>query len=224
MDIKKHIRLAMFWLCFSVIAVVFLLKLWESGAFIFDRSAQVSSEFVIWNGKEYSYISGIYSEGRTIAKGNHDWKINAVKEDPTHTFVVARSFLDQYLVVSDDYAVPQSGKLTTVCWNGQYITDEEFLNVVAKIEAERFTSFTYETDGIYQFTDDQHMREMYFAYDNCPVATNFIGYMGKVRGEWVITTDISQDTINPDGFPKAYEVGCYVIPDEYVEMIDDYFD
>lgn len=224
MDMKKRIRLAIFLLCFSLIAVAFLLKLWESGAFIFVRSAKIGSEFVIWNDKDYSYINGIYSEGRTIAKGNNDWKINAVKEDPTHTFVVVRSFLDQYLVVSDDYTVPQSGELTTVCWNGKYISDEEFLDAVAKIEAEKSTSFTYETEAIFQLTDNQHLRELYFAYENCPVATNFKGYMGKVNGKWVMTSYISQDTREPDGSPKPYEVGCYIIPDEYVEIISNYFD
>ena len=94
-EMKKRILIA---LCvFVVLASVGLLvfRLWESGVFIFERTADVSLNRVIWNGKEYSPVSGEYTEGRTIAKGEGDWVVNAVKEDSAHTFIVARSFLDQ---------------------------------------------------------------------------------------------------------------------------------
>ena len=35
-------------------------------------------------------------------------KINEVKEDPTHTFIVLRSFLDQWLLVQEDYVIPSN--------------------------------------------------------------------------------------------------------------------
>lgn len=221
---KKRILIA---LCvFVVLASVGLLvfRLWESGVFIFERTADVSLNRVIWNGKEYSPVSGEYTEGRTIAKGEGDWVVNAVKEDSAHTFIVARSFLDQQLMVLDGYTVPTAGELTTVCWNGNYITDASFLKAVSKIETKKITDFTYETEGIFQLTDTQHMRALYFAYENCPVATNYIGYMGKVNGKWVITTDISADKTNADGLPKTNTVGCYVIPAEYHDILTKYFD
>ena len=219
---KKSWRIAIFCLLFVLVTIAIL---WKYDVFVFDRAEIVNSEQVVWNGKEYSPVSGEYTEGKTIAKRKDgNWEINSVEEDPSRIFIVARSFLDQYLMVADDYIIPTAGKLTVAAWNGDYITDVAFLEAVSKIEAERTTSFTYETEGIYQLTDDQKMRELYFAYEGCPVATNFKGYMGKVNGKWVITTDISQDTRNPDGSPKAYEVGCYVIPGEYAEIIDDYLD
>jgi len=203
-------------------AVVF--KLWESGAFIGNRSAEIRSNHVTWNGKEYSPISGAYAEGRTIAKGKEaDWVVNAVKEDPSHTFIVARSFLDDYLLVSNDYAVPVSGKLTTVSWNGTYISDPLFLDAVSSIESTKTDSFTYQTEGIFERKENQHMRELYFAYENCPVATNYKGYMGKVNGEWVITTHISQDSRTEDGSPKPHSVSCYKIPEEYRDILSKYF-
>ncbi len=223
---KKHvakIKIILIGLLLFIVSAGIVFKLWESGAFIFDRAAHISMEYVEWNGKKYSDISGEYSEGRTIAKGKGDWVINAVEEDPTHTFIVVRSFLDDRLLVSDDYAVPTDGELTVACWNGKYITDTAFLDAVSKIESEKTTSFTYETDGIFQLTDHQHMRQLYFSYEDCPVATNFKGYMGKVHGEWVITTFISQDTRNEDGSPKPYSVNCYVIPSEYWDILSKYF-
>lgn len=221
---KKHYKIILVCLVISIVVGAIVFKLWESGAFIFDRTASVGFGYVTWNGKEYSSISGDYTEGRTIAKDkNSSSVINMVKEDPSHTFIVARSFLDQYLLVSDDYIVPTTGNLTTVSWNGKYITNGEFLDAMAKIEAEKTTTFTYETKGIFQLTDTQHMRSLYFAYENCPVTTNFKGYMGKVNGEWVITTDISSDTKNNDGSPKPYSVSCYKIPSEYWDILSEYF-
>jgi hypothetical protein len=146
-----------------------------------------------------------------------------VQEDPSHTFIVARSFLDQSLLVSDDYTIPTSGKITTISWNGTYITDEAFLDAMASIEEEKVTTFTYETDGIYQLADNQHMRRLYFAYENCPVTTEFKGYMGKVNDEWVITTYISSNAKNDDGSSKPYSVSCYKIPSEYWNLLSEYF-
>lgn len=198
--------------------------LWHTGLFLYDPSAEIYLEYVSWNGREYSNISGSYTEGKRIVKGKKAWEINAVEEDPSHTFIVARTFLDQRLLVADDYNVPTEGKLTTVSWNDVYITDPLFLEAITKIEAEKTTSFTYETNGIYVLRENQHMRSLYFAYDNCPVTTNFIGYMGKVNGEWVITTYISEDTRNKDGSPKWYPVSCYRIPDTYWDILSEYFD
>ncbi len=220
---KNKLRIIFLCILFLAVIVQVVFKLWEGGVFIFDHSANISSNYVLWNGREYSSISGEYSEGRTIAKGGEDWVINSVKEDPTHTFIVARSFLDHYLMVADDYIVPTTGELTTVSWNGNYITDTAFLSAVSKIDAQKTTSFTYQTDGIYALNDNQHMRELYFAYENCPVATIFKGYMGKVNGEWVITTFISQDAQNDDGSPKTHSVGCYIIPNEYWGILYGFF-
>ena len=207
-------------ICLLIFIVAFIL--WKSDVFVSDHSADISSERVIWNGKEYYPVSGDYTEGKMLSK-NGDWVINSVEEDPTHTFIVARSFSDDYLMVCDDYNIPETGELTTVSWNGTYISDPLFLEAISKIEAEKTTMFSYQTDGIFQLTDNQHMRSLYFAYDNCPVTTNYKGYMGKVNGEWVITTHIPQDTTNIDGSPKTYSVDCYKIPDKYNEILSFYF-
>lgn len=54
-----------------------------------------------------------------------------------------------------------------------------------------------------------------FAYGDCPVATEFKGYMGKINGNRVITTCISPDQKNDNGSPKPYTVTCYSIPQQY---------
>ena len=67
------------------------------------------------------------------------------------------------------------------------------------------------------------MRELWFAYEGCPVATNYMGYMGKVNGEWVITTEIFQTTESDDPSPPQYSVSCYKIPSEYWDILSKYF-
>lgn len=222
---KKSLKITLSCLIIVAFVAIIAFKLWEGGAFL-PRSADVDSSHITWNGQNYSPVlgDGDYTEHRTIAKGKDaDWVVISIKEDPSHTFVVARSFLDQYLMVSDDYSIPSSGDLTTVSWNGKYISNSTFLTAVSSIEAEKTTSFTYETDRVDMLTENQRMRSLYFAYESCPVATYFKGYMGKVNGEWVITTSISECEKNADGSQKSYSVSCYRIPEEYWEILSEYF-
>ena len=200
-----------------------LFLLWNNGVFITDRSAQVGAEGMLWKGKSYSMVNGQYTEGKTIAKSANGWDINEVKEDPSHTFVVARSFLDQYLYVADDYDIPESGKVTKIYWNGKYITDTDFINAMTEIDAAKTATFDYETEGIFILTDNQRMKDLYFSYEDCPVATEFKGYMGKINDNWTITTYISSDQTNDDGSPKPYTVTCYSIPEQYADILEKYF-
>lgn len=191
---------------FAIIGILTLL--WHAGVFVTDRSAVVYAEGMVWKGQDYSRISGEYTEGRTIAKSEDGgWRIKEIEEDPSHTFVVARSFLDQYLYVSDDYTVPTSGKITKICWNREYIEDEEFIKALSEIDAAKTTSFAYETETIFELKDHQRMKKLYFAYEGCPVATVYKGYLGKINGKWAITTD----------------GGCYSIPDQYSTILKKYF-
>jgi len=223
-DIKKILKIILRCMPIFILVTMVIFMLWDKGAFISDRSADVSSNHVIWNGREYSPVSGEYTEGRTIAKGKDgDWVINSVKEDSTHTFIVARSFLDQYLMVADDYIVPTEGKVTAASWNGKYIYDSSFLDIISKIESEKVSSFIYQTENLNCVTENQHMRSLYLAYDNCPIASDFKGYMGKINGEWVITVTLPQEIENDAGLPKNYSVNCYKIPDEYSDIISGYF-
>jgi len=219
---KKCVIITLKVMLFLAPIAVFYFILLETGVYVPERAEFVSLQYVKWNGVEYSPIYGPHTEGKTIAKGTEgDYRIISVKEDPSHTFIVARSFLDDCLLVSDDYAVPTSGKLTSVAWNSRYITDKAFLLVLEKIVAERETSFIHETEAIFIYNDNQKMKSLYFAYEDCPVATNYKGYLGKINGEWVITTYITEDRAER-GAPQISYVGCYIIPSEYHEILSKY--
>ncbi len=218
--LKKYLKIAL--ICLLIFIVAFVV--WKVCYFFKNCPEEICLESVSWNGREYSNLGGEYTEGKTIAWSKDlSWVINEVVEDPSHTFIVARRFLDDALLVSDDYIVPRQGKLTTVSWNGNYITDPLFLDTILKLESEKTTSFSYLTDNIYDFDENVRLRDLYFAYENCPVTTNFIGYMGKVDGEWAITTYVSEDTRKPNGAPKPYLVSCYKIPEEYWEILSEYY-
>lgn len=101
------------WLIASVSIVVFLTAtmglLFATGILVTDHSAQRGFEnSVVWQGHTYVPYSypGEYHEGKTIAMTTDGLRINEVKEDPTHTFIVLRSFLDNWLLVREDYTIP----------------------------------------------------------------------------------------------------------------------
>lgn len=74
-----------------------------SGLLVSDHSAEWRGQDTIyWNGSYYDACSGDYREGKTIAKTTDGWDINEIEGDPSHTYIVARSFLDQYLFVKRD--------------------------------------------------------------------------------------------------------------------------
>lgn len=181
------------------------------GWIVTDHSAQRRGEGVFWNGVLYVGASGDYTEERTIAKTEDGWNIVSVKEDESHTFVVLRSFLDNYLLVREDYEIPTSGTVTAVSWNGKKIEDAAFCAAVAAIVEAKQSDFSYETTAISHLREDQHMRLVYLAYEGCPIGTEFAGWMGTVNDVWCITTKTSGDA-----------VWCYEIPQAYIPVLEPY--
>lgn len=223
--LKKILKTVLIAVCSSIAIVIGILLLAGIIDFVVtDHSANVGFEGVDWNGRWYSNVSGKYTEGKTIATSkDFNWDIKEVKEDPSHTFITARSFLANHLYVAEDYDIPKSGEITKVYWSGDYITDEDFIKAMTEIDAAKTATFDYETEGIFMLTDNQRMKDLYFAYEDCPIATEFKGYMGKINGSWVITTYISSDQRNEDGSPKPYIVTCYSIPEQYASILEKYF-
>lgn len=197
-----------------------LFFLWEQGVIVADHSAEYTGD-LHWNGRVYTSITDCpFKAGWALAKTcDGNWTVYALKEDPSHTFVLVSSFLDQHLLVVENYNIPKTGRITKAVWNRESISDEAFINAVSAINGQKSTSFEYETDGIFVLNEFQCMKELYFAYEDCPLATEYAGFLGKIHGQWVITTGVSQR--NEDGSPKAY--GLYVIPEEFHSVLEQYF-
>ena len=204
----------------AIVAVVVLFI--AKGIIVLDHSGERMGDGVYWKGTFYVPCGGRYSEGKTIAKTTDGLQINEVEEDETHTFIVLRSFLDQYLLVREDYEIPTFGAITMVSWNGNTIEDERFCAAVSEISKQAVTDFTYETEAIFMLTENQKMRGLYVGYEGCPVATEYVGYMGQVNGNWYITTEISGGQSNDSS--KLCKVSCYTIPSMYTEVLEKYFD
>ena len=201
--------------CLVVFVALFAVMV-AKGIIVFDHSAERGFEnSIIWKGVRYEPVPGRYKEGKTIAKvKNSGFSINEVEGDDSHTFVVVRSFLDQWLVVREDYDIPKSGKITKAYWSYQFIDDEKFLDVITEMITKVKPDSEYDTEDreIFEYTDKQNMKELYIAYEGCPVTTIYLGYMGVIDGEWYLTVGKGNDT-------KIY---CYSIPEEYSTVFDEY--
>ena len=184
------------------------------GYIVFDHSGVRRGEGVYWNDVLYIPSSGEYTEGKTLAKTTDGWQINEVEEDPSHTFIVLRSFLDNYLLVREDYEIPASGDISLAWWNGKIINDDEFLDAITNILANAEATFTHETDGIFQLTDRQHMRLLRVGYADCPIATEHGGYLGTIDGTWYLSLEQTADDTGA--------VCCYEIPQEYIPVLSKY--
>jgi len=100
------------WVFLGIAAACLLLQLWYSGVFVTDYSVAVYAEGGMrWQGRVYQKVGSTsgYTEGRTLAKSENGWKLNEVREDPSHNIVIVRSFLDQYLYVAEGHEIPADG-------------------------------------------------------------------------------------------------------------------
>lgn len=195
MSLKKFL-IGTFIILFIVVAFFVVIY------FSVDRTAEFKGRYLYWNNAIYEEKAGAYSEGNTIAMTtDNKWSVNEVKGDDLHTFVVVRSFLDQYLYVKKDYKIPQNGKVSSA-----YIhTYNRFENIIDSSGE----TFTFNTDNIYA-----HAETIDLGYDGCPVGTHFVGLIGVVKNKWVYISTLPTDIYNTDGSRKAYNVTCKIINDE----------
>ncbi len=216
----KALRITAAVLIALVVLGVGVLYAWHFGWLVTDRSADVRGAYIQWNGRRYVLCSvTAYDEGRVIARSQDGhYRIRELKEDPSHTFIVSRLGLgtDDGCYVAEDYAIPTEGTVTTVSWDDTYIDDPAFIAAVDDILAAKEPSFVHETDGIYRLSDGQHMRKLDVGYEDCPIAAQPKGYMGQIDGQWVITV---LDIVGSNNLLEMY-----LIPSEYIPIIEPYLD
>lgn len=196
-----------------------------SNLLVRDHSARwINQGSFSWQGNVYTMTTGIYREGRTIAKtedGSFD--VNEVQGDPDHIFLVVRTGIDQALYVREDYLIPSDGVVTTVCWGSARLTDEELCSAVEELTANAKTDFIREMDEPYSHTEDWEMKSLYLAYQDCPVPTQYMGELGHSSGKWVITTNIiPAKSEAPYGQQGPYEVSCAYVPEELAAQMEKY--
>ena len=167
---------------------------------VFDRSAVLEGDRILWKGRVYVPASGEYSEGRPIAKtSDGSWKLDEVKEDPSHTFIVLRSFLDQYLYVDEAYEIPRSGRITAVCvgYGMNRTADAAFCAALERVlnGGSRAEPFELSVQGSYHsLTETRRLRDLHIAYENCPVCTEWKGALGTADGKTVFAEAVHSDS------------------------------
>ena len=202
--------------CIAIAMLVAFVLMVTNGIIVFDHSAErIGENDITWKGVNYYTVWGEYREGKTIAKTKDGFNICEIEGDDSHTFVGLRSFLDNWLLVREDYVIPVDGEITRAYWDMNFIEDEEFLSAVAEILDKRGADFFYDNSkgDIYQYKGDDVMRELVVAYEGCPVPTNNLGYMGTIDGRWCITV----------GNYQKDKIDCYYIPEEYIEVLLKYW-
>lgn len=215
---KVILMVAIFAALLAGLIAVYSPVLLVGGPFVLDHSGERRGEDIYWDDVCYVPCDGQYTEDKTLAKTKDGEQINEVKEDESHTFVVVRSFLDNQLFVREDYTIPSSGDVTAVFWKTAVPDDPELYGAIAEILTHAETDFSFETEEIYSLTDSQQMRALYVGYEDCPVATNYEGYLGKYNGEWYLTTKISETR---DSSGKK-TVSCYTIPEVHSEILEEH--
>lgn len=195
-------------------AAVYLLS---RGIIVFDHSAQRAGEGFRWKGELYIPTSAAdYTEGKTIAKTTDNWRLNIVEEDESHTFMVMRSFLDQWLCVREDYEFPKEGNVTAVYIDGKKIDNAE-LAAAAQYMLENFAAEReYAVESIRHDTETQQMRDISYCFEGCPVGIDRSGdHIGRIDGEWVLARRDGEL-----GGLRKYQL-C-AVPEEYTEILAKY--
>ena len=177
-------------------------------------TAKFEGTKLIIGGVTYIHKEFNYAEvGRTIAYVD-GWTVSTVKDDPSRTFLRVRSFTDGYGYMREDYEIPTDGEITVVYVNDRYrYTSRSLCRMIAALCADLpAESFTIRTNAIYRYAKDVAV-----GYEGCPIATQFVGYIGNIGGRWVFIppTEIRYE----NGGYVEREFVCHVIPGEYHELL-----
>ncbi len=203
----------------TICLLAVIIAVFASGVIVTDRSAVYSAEGLNWNGSFYKSCSGFYEEGKTIAKtSDGNWNINEVKGDTEHNFVVVRSGLDDFLLVREDYKIPESGIPNTVYLGTKKISNREDCKIISDIflnDSETFSvSATHE--------DVNNWQSVSIGFDGCPVAV-FRGYIGFTDGNYFFTVDLSDMKEKDDGSGEPFTVLCKSVDKSCYAMLNEYF-
>lgn len=153
-----------------------------------QKEGFVGIELVKVEGVNYVYENyTITKEGRRIGLID-DWSIIEIPEDPSHTFLGVRSFLDQYYLVREDYKIPEEGSVSCAYIGTlrKRTTQEDFLHALTEIlqtdyenGKEILLSSKKEEQGNFE--------HVCVGYEDCPVGTDDSIYLiGKIDSVWVI--------------------------------------
>jgi len=164
--------------------LVLPLCIWGIYRLSLQKDGFVGIERVEIDGVNYHYTSITLSEeGKTIALID-DWEVNEIPEDSSHTFLVVRSFLDQFSIVREDYVIPERGNVSCAYIGNtkERTTEEDLLQALTEI-----LQADYENGKMITLTNNENIKSVCVGYEDCPVGTdNSIYCIGKIDSIWVV--------------------------------------
>jgi len=199
----------------SILLPIIVLILANGGCnVVTDRSLYWEDGGYYWQGRKYVRASDYdnydsWSMGEFLSKRQDGTTMASVEEDPSYTFVIiSPGWSDHFLYVAADYTIPKSGKITVAHWYNREITDEELLDVIEKMKRNLGTKFEPDLNQ----SEQNSLKTLYFGYEGCPIATEYLARVGKINGEWIAMVYSSYKN------PPAY----YRIPEEYISTLEKY--
>lgn len=201
---------------FGIIIFVFL-----KSCFNYEKNPpEIFGDTIHWKGNTYTISQGGHKEGERIAKGDGFSLFST--GDPTETFIVYRSFLDNALYVKEDFKIPTEGQITKVSWGYKIFTEKELCDTISKIleEIKNLEINRYESeDPLFRLKPGLVMRNLYVAYEDTYVPTRYKGEIGVINGKWAITTSREEEIVKNKVLYKANYV---FIPESYANVLENY--
>ena len=201
---------------FGIIIFIFL-----KSCFNYEKNPpEIFGDTIHWKGNTYTISQGGHKEGERIAKGDGFSLFST--GDPTETFIVYRSFLDNALYVKEDFKIPTEGQITKVSWGYKIFTEKELCDTISKIleEIKNLEINRYESeDPLFRLKPGLVMRNLYVAYEDTYVPTKYKGEIGVINGKWAITTSTEEEI--QKGI-VIYKANYVFIPENYVNVLEDY--
>ena len=181
---------------------------------------EIFGDTIHWKGNTYTISQGGHKEGERIAKGDGFSLFST--GDPTETFIVYRSFLDNALYVKEDFKIPTEGQITKVSWGYKIFTEKELCDTISKIleEIKNLEINRYESeDPLFRLKPGLVMRNLYVAYEDTYVPTKYKGEIGVINGKWAITTSTEEEI--QKGI-VIYKANYVFIPESYANVLENY--
>ena len=171
---------------------------------VLKKEGVVSAGLVKIENINYVYSSfELSGEGKTIALIDN-YIIKAVPEDPSHTFLILRTFLDQNYIVREDYEIPTEGKVNCAYIDGKRITADQVLNALTDIirnDNDEGTPFYISNNG----TEKNDLKSVVIGYEDCPVGTDYSIYgIGKIDDKWAVVLRNELGTWDGNKLPAIY--------------------
>lgn len=154
-----------------------------------------------------------------------NFQVYAYKDDSNYKLftLVGSDNTDCYK--TESYVIPTSGEVTKVfidpavrSSNNEIITRQEDIEIFKRLVSYKMDEGTYHINNIYT-----EGTELYFAYDNCPVATydNLVGYIAYIDNNWIIVSEEHYRNCNKREYSNEVDLlGSKIIDSELIEWLN----